>query len=123
MKMHKSKLYANLALAATCFLATQGGTASAALLYSIDRNALPWPNLVVLDTDAGFAVPHVLVTLLTVVHFIGKVIALCWLNLMIRWSLPRFRYDQIMKLCWRYMLPLALINVLLTGSAILLLEG
>ena len=38
-------------------------------------------------------------------------------------TLPAFRYDQIMRLCWRYMLPLALINVFLTGSAILLLEG
>jgi NADH-quinone oxidoreductase subunit H len=39
--------------------------------------------------------------------------------MMIRWSLPRFRYDQVMKLCWRYMLPLSLLNIFVTGLAVL----
>jgi NADH-quinone oxidoreductase subunit H len=64
--------------------------------------------------------PHLLVTVLNVVNFMVKVVILCWVNLMIRWSLPRFRYDQIMKLCWRYMLPLSLANVFITGMWILL---
>jgi NADH-quinone oxidoreductase subunit H len=33
--------------------------------------------------------------------------------------LPRFRYDQVMKMCWRYMLPLSLINIFITGMVIL----
>jgi NADH-quinone oxidoreductase subunit H len=66
---------------------------------------------------------HLTVTILNVVNFIAKVIVLCWLQLMIRWSLPRFRYDQIMNLCWRYMLPLSLANVFLTGMALLLFGG
>jgi NADH-quinone oxidoreductase subunit H len=52
-----------------------------------------------------------------------KVVILCWVNLMVRWSLPRFRYDQIMSLCWRYMLPLSLINIFVTGMFILLYGG
>jgi NADH-quinone oxidoreductase subunit H len=59
--------------------------------------------------------PHIVVTVLNVAVFMLKVVVLCWLQLMIRWSLPRFRYDQIMSLCWRYMLPLSLANVFVTG--------
>jgi NADH-quinone oxidoreductase subunit H len=67
--------------------------------------------------------PHVLVTILGVAIFMLKVVILCWLQLMIRWSLPRFRYDQIMKLCWRYMLPLSLVNVFITGVVVLIVES
>ena len=59
----------------------------------------------------------------TLEHWIServlKLVVLIWLQLMIRWSLPRFRYDQIMQLCWKLLLPLSLLNILLTGVAIL----
>jgi NADH-quinone oxidoreductase subunit H len=64
--------------------------------------------------------PHAVVVAVNVINFVLKVVVLCWVNLMIRWSLPRFRYDQIMSLCWRYMLPLSLANIFLTGMFILL---
>jgi len=64
--------------------------------------------------------PHLVVIAIGVLNFILKVVVLCWLSLMIRWSLPRFRYDQIMKLCWQYMLPASLANVFLTGAALLI---
>lgn len=67
--------------------------------------------------------PHLLVTIVQVLVFVGKVVLLCWFQLMIRWSLPRFRYDQIMQLCWRYMLPLSLANIFVTGVVILLIEN
>ena len=53
-------------------------------------------------------VPHIVVVIIRVLAFIVKVVVLCWLQLMIRWTLPRFRYDQIMKLCWTLLLPLSL---------------
>ncbi len=52
--------------------------------------------------------------------FLVKMIVLMWLQLVIRWLLPRFRYDQIQQLCWKILLPAALVNVFVTGAAILL---
>jgi NADH-quinone oxidoreductase subunit H len=66
---------------------------------------------------------HVSVIVLGVVAFIAKTVALCWLQLTIRWTLPRFRYDQLMKLGWRKLLPASLVNVLVTGLVMLALQG
>ncbi len=51
--------------------------------------------------------------------FLAKVIFLTWLQLIIRWLLPRFRYDQIQALCWKLLLPGAIVNVFVTGAAVL----
>jgi NADH-quinone oxidoreductase subunit H len=55
--------------------------------------------------------------------FLFKVIFLIWLQMTIRWTLPRFRYDQIMDLCWKMILPLSIANVLVTGAAVLFIRG
>lgn len=52
--------------------------------------------------------------------FLVKMILLMWLQLVIRWLLPRFRYDQVQKLCWKILLPASLVNVFVTGAAILI---
>ena len=52
--------------------------------------------------------------------FMAKVVVLCWLQLTIRWLLPRFRFDQIQGLCWKLLLPTALLNIFVTGAAVLL---
>ncbi len=52
--------------------------------------------------------------------FLAKVLLLCWLQLVIRWTLPRFRFDQVQKLCWKILLPVTLANVFLTGALILI---
>jgi NADH-quinone oxidoreductase subunit H len=48
-----------------------------------------------------------------------KIVFLCWLQMLIRWSLPRLRYDQIMHLGWKIMLPIALVNLVITAVALL----
>lgn len=68
---------------------------------------------------ATLALNHLTVTIISILTFLIKTSLLCWFTLMIRWSLPRFRYDQVMKLCWRYMLPLSLLNVFVTGVLVL----
>lgn len=54
--------------------------------------------------------------------FIAKVLFLCWVFVWVRWTLPRFRYDQVMNLGWRSLLPLALVNILVTGVVITVLN-
>jgi NADH-quinone oxidoreductase subunit H len=66
------------------------------------------------------AVPHLVVASAQVVAFLAKVFFFCWFQILIRWTLPRFRYDQLMRLGWKMLLPLALVNVMLTSMVILL---
>lgn len=48
-----------------------------------------------------------------------KVVLLCYLQLVIRWTFPRFRYDQIQTLGWKILLPLGLVNLFVSGALIL----
>jgi NADH-quinone oxidoreductase subunit H len=66
--------------------------------------------------------PGIVVALIQIGVFSAKVVALCWLQLTVRWTLPRFRYDQVMRLGWKMLLPLSLANILVTGLVILLLQ-
>jgi NADH-quinone oxidoreductase subunit H len=59
--------------------------------------------------------PHIWVVIIGVLAFFGKTIVLCLFQAFIRWSLPRFRYDQLMKLGWTVLLPASLGNIFVTG--------
>ena len=60
-----------------------------------------------------------LALVLHVTCLIVKVLMFCWVFIWVRWTLPRFRYDQLMNLGWRYMLPTALVNVFLAAGWII----
>jgi len=45
--------------------------------------------------------------------FFIKVFILCYIFIWVRWTFPRFRYDQLMKLSWKFLIPLSLINLLI----------
>ena len=68
----------------------------------------------------GFA--NGLCMLIHFVTFFAKVLVMIWLQMLLRWTLPRFRYDQVMDLCWKIMLPLSLLNIFVTGAVILLVQ-
>lgn len=57
-----------------------------------------------------------------VLGFIGKILALCLLQVVIRWTLPRFRYDQLMRLGWRKLLPVSLLNIMVTATVMLAIQ-
>ncbi len=65
---------------------------------------------------------NLVVMLIHVGVFFGKVTFFIFVQMVIRWTLPRFRYDQIMKLGWKVLLPLSLANIVVTGIVILALE-
>jgi len=65
---------------------------------------------------------NLVVMLIQVGVFFAKVVFFIYLQMIIRWTLPRFRYDQIMKLGWKILLPLSLANILVTGLIILALQ-
>ncbi len=67
--------------------------------------------------------PHIWVTIFQVLTFFGKVLFLCWFQCFVRWSLPRFRYDQLMKLCWKVLLPISLANIFLTGIIFMAIDN
>ncbi|QQL49685.1 NADH-quinone oxidoreductase subunit NuoH [Mucilaginibacter ginkgonis] len=60
--------------------------------------------------------------ILGVVILFGKVFAFIFFFMWIRWTIPRFRYDQLMNLGWRTLIPLAIANIVLTGLVITFLK-
>jgi len=68
------------------------------------------------------ALPHLAVTVLQVGSFVFKVVLMIFILMLIRWTLPRFRYDQAMRLGWLGLFPLSILNLVLTGGVLLLWE-
>ncbi|RIJ43091.1 NADH-quinone oxidoreductase subunit NuoH [Pontibacter oryzae] len=62
------------------------------------------------------------VTLLGVGVMFAKIFFFIFFFMWVRWTLPRFRYDQLMKLGWQILIPLSILNVILTGGGILLFD-
>ncbi|MEO6537490.1 MAG: NADH-quinone oxidoreductase subunit NuoH [Ferruginibacter sp.] len=67
--------------------------------------------------EANFS-PNI-AALIGIAALMGKVIFFLFLFMWVRWTIPRFRYDQLMHLGWRILIPLALFNMLVTGGVIL----
>ncbi|MEM1444921.1 MAG: complex I subunit 1 family protein [Planctomycetota bacterium] len=85
--------------------------------------ALPFVQLFPEVAPAGF-VEGVLIVLAKFGIFAGKVALLLFVMMWVRWTLPRFRFDQLMKLAWRGMIPLMLAMLLVVGVMVYLgIEG
>ena len=78
---------------------------------------LPWMNDTGFVFPGGHAVPlgHGWVVVLQLLTFLGKIFLLCSFQILVRWTLPRFRWDQLLRFAWKFLLPLAIANLVVTA--------
>ena len=101
------------------FLAEYGNMATSAALITLlflGGWQLPFPT-----SWLGLAEGSVLLALAQFASFLLKIIILAIFFIWVRWSIPRFRYDQLMNLGWKIMLPLSLLNIVVTGIILLII--
>jgi NADH-quinone oxidoreductase subunit H len=88
--------------------------------------ALLWSLVVLIEAvllgylvfAAGGSADRILVLLLQIATFLFKTFLMCFVYVWVRWTLPRFRYDQLQKIGWEKLLPLALLNIFVTSAVI-----
>ncbi len=71
----------------------------------------------------AYKMNHLAVTVIQILTFFGKTLLFSWVQIFFRWTLPRFRYDQLMKFGWTKLLPLAIANLVLTGVGVVALDN
>ncbi len=94
-------------LAALAFLSLVAHVAAAVYFWSVDMPEWGRATVALLAQIGAFVV---------------KLVFFCWFFIWVRWTLPRFRYDQLMRLGWKTLLPLAFLNIFATGLVILLID-
>jgi NADH-quinone oxidoreductase subunit H len=67
-----------------------------------------------------FGLPSAMIVIIQILSFFIKVAAVLFFFIWIRWSIPRFRYDQLMNLGWKVMFPLSLLNILWVAAIIMI---
>jgi NADH-quinone oxidoreductase subunit H len=89
-----------------------------------DKYTLPAAGVLFLGIAAIFGlslfVPVLKTILMALFWFCGKIGILLFLFIWVRGTLPRFRYDQLMRFAWIFLFPLAMINLLITGLVVAL---
>jgi NADH-quinone oxidoreductase subunit H len=75
---------------------------------------LPWGSFI--------SMPHLVVSVVQIAAFAFKVFCCCWFLLLVRWTLPRFRYDQLMNFGWKFLLPISILNIFVTAFILLLVK-
>ncbi|GAA0524155.1 NADH-quinone oxidoreductase subunit NuoH [Chitinophaga japonensis] len=90
---------------------------SSALMASLYFGGYSFPGM------DSLGLPHNVVTILGFLALFLKILVFLFLFMWVRWTIPRFRYDQLMRLGWNVMIPLALLNMLITGAIVLFRQG
>jgi NADH-quinone oxidoreductase subunit H len=92
------------------------------LLFLGGWNPLPWIPLATFAGWVGLGGHPFILGVVSIAIFLGKVVCLIFFFMWVRWTVPRFRYDQVMKLGWQKLLPLAIANLLLYVIGIALIQ-
>lgn len=81
--------------------------------------------------DGGFSLPggteivlsHGTVVVIQLLTFLAKMMFMSSFQILVRWSLPRFRYDQLLRFAWKFLFPICLANLVVTAVALWALGG
>lgn len=92
------------------------------LLFLGGWNPLPWLPLATVLGWFGLASNPIVFGLASIVVFMAKVLFFIFVFMWVRWTVPRFRYDQVMKLGWQKLLPLAIGNLIFYAAAIAIID-
>ena len=104
------------------------GSAVFILLFFGGWNPLPWIPLSSFVgwlhdvTGWAFTLAPLFVGVLSILIFLGKVLGMIFFFMWVRWTVPRFRYDQVMKLGWRTLLPASIVNLLFYAVTIAFIQ-
>lgn len=79
---------------------------------------IPFVNDVALAHSIGNWLP-----ILQFLCLFAKIAGFIFLFMWVRWTIPRFRYDQLMHLGWKTLIPLSLVNMVITGAVVLLKQN
>jgi NADH-quinone oxidoreductase subunit H len=105
------------------------GSSVFALLFLGGWNLLPWLPLSALIgwlhgvTGWALWLHPLVVGLVSIAIFAGKVLATIFVFMWVRWTVPRFRYDQVMRIGWQKLLPLSIANLVAYTVGIYFLQG
>lgn len=89
---------------------------SSAMIASLYFGGYNFPGLEYLST----VLPNNVVSFISVGALFTKIFFFIFVFMWVRWTIPRFRYDQLMRLGWQVLLPLSIINMLITGGILTL---
>jgi NADH-quinone oxidoreductase subunit H len=80
------------------------------------------PFLPVNTLESSMTAPGAILGLVHITAFFAKVALLLGIFIWVRWTLPRFRFDQLMKLGWLYLFEIALVNIFITAAILALVR-
>jgi NADH-quinone oxidoreductase subunit H len=105
------------------------GSAVFTLLFLGGWNPIPWiPLSALLEglhhlTGSALWIHPIVAGVLSIAIFVGKVFLAIFFFMWVRWTVPRFRYDQVMRIGWKLLLPLSIANLLAYTVGIYFLQG
>jgi NADH-quinone oxidoreductase subunit H len=92
----------------------------AAIATAVYLGGWYFPGVHAITAARGY---HNLYVALSLLVFVAKTAVLLYLYFWFRWTFPRYRYDQLMDLGWKWMIPAALVNIVLTAVAVFVVQA